>query len=636
MYMKAYVPILMMALTLAFPLSMGTLKYVPIYKVVNVRANKKLPPHIAYLDTHFEMQGTDWVTFEKSAKRPLLSGPTLGAQQGPYVLTSKRDLPGLTIKKNTEILVAANGLKTEMQAIQENQGPTWLKNLNPPKDTKAWLDTSLSNLQASRRITGPIEITGGLAVTNEYHIEVRRTDDGVFQEMGRVDLQRGSYSIDVDEASGAIVASLIDRSGQILGEGSVRLAELASGASRLIVGPKLEVAPRPALQGTVGSYYSSGSGGGGAHPTIAKADLSALNGAVNMKTDKSSSYRMENLAQNSSTVLRANAPGFVNTSRLMVATPEKFSMTMFPDSMISSLKSIVADQKQTMPEDLENSSVVWGTVSLDGKAMSGASVECETQPDAKPIYFNEFMIPDPKLTATSSNGLYAFVGLQPGFHALLAQRGGAYFAHQNVVAEENTVAIGDLQNTLHTEPAKLRVFDAFNGDSVATTVHMQSLATPVEVGDDAATVILPQIPRLSMLYVETQAPYLATNYFYSDTDSYIHVPLLRADWLAEVKAQSKVSDEPLRGTIVGFFPHENFEVYLASATKVQNFNVVYFDAAGRITSDRTGTAGGGFVIFNAPLGTQEVVLVGSGSERIYSKVVPVDAESVSVLGFNPY
>lgn len=628
-------PTLMLVMISAFPVTAGKLKFVPIYKTLTIKANKKLPPHIAFMDSHFDIQDTEWSELEKKSKQPIGVGLSEINVHGPYVLTQKCELEGFVIRKSVETVALASNrvYKTNAQALQENEGPQWLQNIVREPATalaRATNEERPQNLMAAKRVTGPIELTQGLAVTNEHHIEIRRSDEGVYREMGQVDLMKGSYSIDIDEASGAIVARLIDRAGLVLGEGSIRLSKLQVGEGRLIYGPRLEISPSPTWTGRVSHYYPNSQKDKTALPTV-----STFGGQNVVTVAKNGDISLENVAKNSTTVVRAEADGHMPSSRILVAGDKPFTISMFPNSMMEALKTIVADQKHVTQSRLAESSIVWGTASLDGKPISGVTVTSETDPEAQAIYFNEFLIPDPKLTATSSSGLYAFVGLQNGFHALLAQRGDSYFGHQNVEVEAGSVAIGDIENTLRTEPVRIRAFDAFSGEPVSLAANLQSLSEPVIVNGGAASIVLPQISRLSMIYTEAPAGYVSANYFYNDQDSFIHLPMVIPEWLAEIKTIAKVNEISQTGTIVGFFGEERFEAYLAGQDKNSDVTIVYFDATGKIADNRRDAVGGGFIIFNVPYGTQETVIVGA-SEKIHSKVVPVDTDTVSILSFNSY
>jgi len=630
-------PILMLTMVSIFPASAGKLKFVPIYKTLTIKANKKLPPHIAFMDSHFESQNNEWSDFNKKAKTPLGVGLNNVGVQGPYVLTQKRELEGFVIRKSVEAVALSSGFKykTSTQVIQENEGPQWLKNIVGESTALAKMptdDVRPQNLMAAKRIMGPIELTQGLAITNEHHIEIRRSDEGIFREMGQVDLMKGSYSIDIDEASGAIVARLINKTGMVLGEGSIRLSKLQVGDSRLIYGPRLEISPSPSWTGKVSYYY----------PKPKKdnpVQVTTHGGQNQVAVNDKSEITLDNLSKNSTTIVRAVAEGYMPSNKIMIAGEKSFGISMYPNSMMEALKTIVADQKHVVHSRLTESSVVWGTATLDGKSLSGVTVVSETDPEAKAIYFNEFLIPDPKLTATSASGLYAFVDLPEGFHALLAQRGDEYFGHQNVAVEAGSISIGDIQSTLHTEPVRVRAFDAFSGETLSLIANLQSLNEPLQISQGAASIVLPQTSRLSMIYTEAPTGYISANYFYNDQDSFIHLPMINLDWLAEMKTLAKVNEMPQTGTVIGFFGEEKYEAYLASQEKQTSSEtsptIIYFDASGKYVDGRQGAVGGGFIIFNAPYGTHEVVIVGA-SEKVSSKIVPVDIETVSVLNFNSY
>ncbi|MBC7371080.1 MAG: hypothetical protein H7326_05915 [Bdellovibrionaceae bacterium] len=638
MITKALVlPTLLLTTLSIFPTFLGTLKYVPIYKTLTIRANKKLPPHIAYADLHFESKNSDWANFDKKSKIPLQSGATANAQQGPYVLTQKRTLAAMVIRKSPELLISAaeNAYKTSRQSTQENEGPQWLKNIVRPNvlgSDISKLDTSVAGLVAAKRIVGHVELKDGLAVTNEHHIEVRRSDEGIFREMGRVDLAKGSYSIDVDETTGFVLARLIDKSGATLGEGSIRISQLPS-EGRLVYGPRLEIAPSPSWSGNVGSYYQR-NGSGAPNPTRG-GRVTSLGGEKPLNVGPKGEINLDNISRGSSTVVRASLPEHMPSNKIMITGSSSLNMTNFPTAMISAMKDIV-EVPGAGYRELKESTVIWGTITLDSKPLSGVTVISETDSEVKAIYFNEFLIPDPKLTSTSSNGIYAFIQIQPGFNAILAQRGDAYFGHQNVIVEPGVVSLGDIESTLKTESVRVRAFDAFAGEPVSLVANMQSLSEPVQVTEGNAVVILPHVSRLSMIYTEVNPTYVAANYFYNDSDTYIHLPAIKRDWILGLRADNKVDEIPGTGTVIGFFNDENFEAYMTGDQRESGMQIVYFDAAGRPGTSGKGKAGGGFVLFNVPVGVHEAVVVGATSERIFSKVVPIDADATSVLNFTSY
>lgn len=626
-------PLLMLVLFSVFPSSMGKLKFLPIYKTISIKQNKRLPPHIAFLESNFEAHSSEWMELRKQPVNVQRITTEPNAIQGQYLISEKRVLTGVVIRKSVEVLSLGTSsvYKTNAQRVAENQGPAWLDSVvrKPAMIQDVREEQRAPLLSSARRISGPIEITGGLAVTNSHHIEVRRSNDGVFQEMGKVDLLKGTYSIDVEDPSGSIVAKLVNSAGETIGEGSVRISQLNMAASRFVTGPRIALAPSTSWPGSVTRYYPPPKG-----KTVEPPVVTTFAGENRVDVSKSGDTSFPGLLKNSSTVVRAQAAGHWPSNKLMLAGEKNFRLPLFPNSMMSALKNLSSDSSAFVEDTSENPAIVWGTAKLDGKPISGITVHSESDPEAKAIYFNDFMIPDAKLTATSSNGMFAFTGMNEGFQALLGQRGDAYFSHQNILVEAGTVSVADLESTLHTEPITVRAFDAFTGEAVDSTAQLQSLQGPTVLSGGTANIVLPQIARMSLIYTDVASPYLKGNYFYTDTDAYIHLPMIREDWLTTVRNEEKVNQVVKAGTIVGFVPNESFEVYLAGAIQDKEVVISYFDATGKPTSK--GVAGGGFVIFNVPPGFREAVVISDKSDKVLSRVVPVDESSLSVLSFNSY
>ncbi len=567
-----------------------------------------------------EILGEDWSspTWSEMAKEVLEKSGALVASDvaSPKIYVSGTDSSGK--------------LQTRVPQAQV-QLP--LNRFNPAKgsssEEKSDAGPSYGLVEESRgqSIVGPIEITGGLAVTNEHHIEIRRSDEGVLKELGRVDLQQGLYNIDVEEVAGTVIARLVNKDGKTLGEGSFRLNRLVASQSKSLQGPKIRIEPHPDFAGIVTSAYNPKPN----DVAPAQTKVTFVKGASEVVAKKDGSVAMDNVMRGSSTVMRAAAPKHMQTAAIIISGKE-FKTQLYPESMIQALQDIVAQQRTQSFEGAPT--IVWGRVSLDGKNLSGIDVILESAPDLQPVYFNQFMLPDAKLTTTSENGLFAFVNAPAGFHSLLATRADSILGYQNVVVEEGSVAQGDVESTLKSETVPLRVYDAFTGEPHPAVVSMQSLAEDVEVKSGVTTVSLPHISRMGMMRIQPEgADYVAARYLYNDNDEFIHAPLVHWSWLNSIKTFLRIDDSASAGLIVGFVPDEDFEVYLAAYDQFNPHYIVYFDMQGRILQNRKGIAGGGFILYNVPEDTHEVVVLGSRTQKIYSRVLPVDANSLSVLNF---
>lgn len=485
---------------------------------------------------------------------------------------------------------------------------------------------SIASVAKVKMITGAIEITGGLAVTNEHHIEIRRSDEGVLKELGRVDLIQGTYKIEVEDVIGSVVARLVNKDGKTMGEGSFRLSRVENISAGTFKGPKLQIAPQPTFASVVTSAYHPNS-----NRAPANSRVTFVKGTSDIKVDSDSLAVMENIQKGSSTVMRAAAPDHYQSATVVVAGSES-RVSLFPETMISAFRDIVSQQRQLSLD--ENPNIIWGQTKLDGKPVSGIEVQVESDPSLVPVYFNEMMLPDSKLNKTSSNGIFAFLDASPGYHSLLATRAGTLFGFQNVVVEEGSIAVGDIEATLRSEPVPLRVYDAFSGEFQRASIEMQSLQENLEFNERVKTITLPQVNRTGLMRVQPEGTeYLAARYLYNDKDSFVHIPLVQWSWLSAIKNYLKINDSPSSAIIVGFVPDQDFEIHLAGYDNFDSQNIVYFDMQGRILQNKQGLAGGGFILYNVPPDTHEVVLIGKSTQKIGSRVLPVDPNTLSVLSF---
>ncbi|WP_295902145.1 hypothetical protein [uncultured Bdellovibrio sp.] len=572
-------------------------------------------------------QGQTWSEMAKDVleKSGALTSPSAASPNGVYVAGTSA-----SGQKNTDLPRTQVYYNHENKSVPSQAPSGGNPNTSPADEGQGFLPSNAlveERGTGSRSIVGPLEITGGLAVTNEHHIEVRRSDEGILKELGRVDLQQGLYNIDVEDTSGTIVARLVDKDGKTLGEGSFRLNRLVASQTKSLQGPKLRIEPHPDFAGIVTSAYNPKAN----DAAPAQTRVTFVKGASEVAVKKDGYVAMDNVTKGSSTVMRAAAPKHLQTASIVISGAE-FKSQLYPESMIQALQDIVAQQRTQSFDGAPT--VIWGRVSQDGKNLSGIEVAVESDESLLPIYFNQFMLPDPNLKATSDNGLYAFVDVSPGFHSLLATRANSILGYQNVLVEDGSVAQGDIESTIKTEAVPLRVYDAFTGEARSALVTMQSLNEDLQVQDGVATVNLPHISRLGMMRIQPEgADYVAARYLYNDSDAFIHAPLVHWSWLNTIKTYLRIDDPASAGVIVGFVPDEDFEVYLAAYDNFEPRHIVYFDMQGRILQNRKGIAGGGFILYNVPEDTHEVVVVGSRTQKIYSRVLPVDANSLSVLTF---
>lgn len=485
---------------------------------------------------------------------------------------------------------------------------------------------------APDRTDEDLEIGGEFQLQNlayiNHTIEIRRRHEGIYEEKGTVKPLESTYNIRVAGRTGEIVIRMRDQSNRIVGESSFPLSRYRqSGQRGTVRGPKVVLQPKNDIAGRAlpTSYASTKIND---NKTFAGISGDAFMGAFDIHVAKNGEFELNNIKKGSFSMVSMTAKDHARTS-MLVAAGFRANIPLFSLSMIKAMKEIVSEQRRQNLNDPE-SSVIWGQARVDGKAVSGVQVEVESAPGYEPIYFNEWMLPDPNLKATSSNGTYAFVGVPEGLHALIGRRGEKYFSHQNVVVQQKAVALGDLETGHESEQAIFRVFDAFTGDPRPAEIVHQGVAEPLRIGTGgAATALLGAVHRLSLSQVRPEAPYAAARYYSDDQRGYVHYPLIREDWIAYMRASMKIDDRPGTSVVVGFVTHEDFSV--DALDPLGQVQVAYFDATGK--PSREGTAGGGFVIFGLSEGVREILVTSGKTGEIAAQTVASDPGALTVLRF---
>lgn len=694
MYIPSLILILAFVFLTMGPTPLSQKTFMPIHKTITIKTNKSLPPYLAYesIQPKSQLQKSEWDLLEEKPVQVLTLDKRIGVDPRPFaqklvlheVVVQKQvqsvrpvqfdssavsiENPSIPIVREDdswkENLTAAqkarveqaqravNGFtatlsRTNVAATQLQRSAASVKPLTPTQPTRsdaAKDDFTLRgeterSLIASHRefdtkalaqeiqVVGHIEIHRGLAVTNEHHIELRRKEEGVLQERGEIDIQKGTYTIRIPELTGSLVAQLVAKGGQVIGEGIVRVSQSVVQNERTVQGPTMRVFPKSEMSGTVISAYKAES----AEPAPTETTVKFLNGGAELDIKKDGKVQYDSLARGSSTLLRAESPGFTATQQIVMAGSE-FQSVLFPEKMISSFKNIVSEQRQYNYND-PKIPVIWGQVLQDGKPVAGVQISLEGFDSMDVIYFNEFNLPDPNLKATSTQGGFAILDPPLGFQSVLARRGDYYYAHQNTIVDEGVVSLVRIETSLKTENTTVKVYDAFTGQAEASQLNIQGQGEKVFVEDGYYKLLMPQVAQMSLLEATPRAGYLAATYFYNEAQGYIHVPLISESWMSWLTSQQRINQSPGQSLVIGFVPDEDFQVTILTEQSSDQQHIIFFDSRGQIVKSKTGVAGGGFIIFNAPTDAVEVSVQLVKSEKTLSRLIPSKPGQVSVLNY---
>ena len=276
--------------------------------------------------------------------------------------------------------------------------------------------------------------------------------------------------------------------------------------------------------------------------------------------------------------------------------------------------------------------VLIGQTRLNNAASAGVTVEIESQPGLKAIYLDEFMIPNLKLESTSENGYFLFVGLEAGTYPVVALKNGTIIGQQIFIAEEDHISYQHLVSSTAVRSILFRTYDAFSGEPQDSDIVIPDYADIIETAGGIASYRTYNQLGLSQFIVRAKQDYMPINYIQDSRKDHVHIPLIREMWLSNLQSQQQINDLPDSGTIVGFIPDlEKFELFLISEN-YDSKQIVYFDRLGEMSNAPVN--GGGFVMFNVPVGAQEVLVQEVPTGRVFSQVHVVKLNQTSISHFN--
>lgn len=616
------------------PSRIHDLKFIPIFKSLVIKIERNSPARIALADISSVDDEMKISSNSKNSSVQLLAGLHLRREIGAESFTSGSEkiqlstvavsvpsdlrnqswVEELNTQQRLRLSIAEREQQTVSNALSDIVGEREIASTEPLEAV----------VESGKRIRGPIEISGGLAVTNEHHLEVRRKKEGIVKEVGRVDLKSGVYELAVADLTGVIEARLISNRGHVMGEGKVLISMNSTKPS--LNGPAILVKPSKEFGGGLLSAY------GGKYSVPATTVVTGLKGGTEVVASKESRYAIAKMDSRSTTVLRAAAKGHFQTALFGVGQQDN-DIQLFPVSMIGALNNLVTG-RQLSEEQMSELSLVWGTAEIDGLPVSGIKVEVEGRPELLPVYFNALMIPDPSLKETSANGLFAFVEVGEGLLSLRASRGSKLFGYSNAIAEFGSVAQVKLTHSAKKHAVPFRLFDAFDGHPLSGNIQVQGLEEGLDIKEGFAVANLCSLNRPGYIqYTSDSNDYISARYLYNDADTFVHLPLISWRWLLNAKNALRVSEAPQSGVVVGFVPDFDFEAFVASSESHPEMRIAYFDMTGKWTNEKVGRAGGGFAVFNMPQDVHEIVLISTADEQIHSRVLPIDANTLSVINF---
>jgi hypothetical protein len=477
-----------------------------------------------------------------------------------------------------------------------------------PEDSAA-----LQSLKAPLRASGKIRLAEGMAA-GDRSLRVKHVVDGRTQELGDINMKKGTYSIPLSSTEGVIRAEMLDETGTPIAGGEVRY-----GTSDILNQSEIVLSPENQLSLVTIPFNKVSQGtpeqGSAARPshknTLASTGIPSEHLALGLNlrdsSDPSGELTTSHISNDSWALVRSRASGQYQTLTLVSPKSRNF-IPMFPEKVIRAF----AGPHQSL-EDYAG--MMWVRVTYKDRELEDVELSIEGS-DLKPVF---------------GNGYYIFSDLNPGFYQLVARKQGRLLGHTNVVVDNGAVAVGEIQVPDQWAMVPLKTFDAFSGEPVPARADLQSLETSV-FSEGETLVQLPRLNRLSYAYLFARdGEYLNCETLYNDQNSSLPVPMVKEVWVESLRKLRKINTFANTGVIIGFVGTGEYEIYLPQDENYAAENVVYFDSVGNLVASPV--PGGGFIMFNVNAGVQAVTMVDKSTHLINTQLVPMDPGTHFILSF---
>lgn len=503
---------------------------------------------------------------------------------------------------------------------------------NPPTESPR---QSLNGKWAT--IRGKFE-SRGIGFINQI-IELKRVEEGQVREVGRVDLNAGLYSIDIENPKGTLVAVIRDRNGIVIGQDDQPLEKLVSRGN-YFEGPFIQIrSPNglasnldiPAARATGRSAVSAVSERGSQKVMVQKSSGFATTLFSNQNLLENPNDEFTNVSRYASTISYVSDQMSVYRKLLTIRQSEDKSQTpVFSEKWIAGLLEYISDQ-QKIEFKSNQISILIGRAMIDGKPAAGVQMQVENHPGIYPIYLDQFMIPNTRQTETSENGYFLFIGLEDATYMVSAFRQNQIIGHQMFIAQQGVISYQNVLSQTVARSVVVRSFDAFTSEPIEVDVTTPDLEEIIETTNGVTHYRTHSALSVTQFYVRAKTEdYSPIRYFQDARKNYVHLPQIRESWLKQIQSQRLINDMNNASTFVGFVPEMDYQVYLV----YEGYNrdqIVYFDSHGRISP--VPVKGGGFILYNVPTDAHEIVVQQEGSDRIYSQVFESQNAQVGVSHF---
>lgn len=490
------------------------------------------------------------------------------------------------------------------------------------------------------RLVGPLQLNQGLALTGDNRIEVVHEWQGQIFERGEVNVDLGTYSIEIAKMEGTLCAKLTGDRYEIMGKGCISLDQYRKLNRSLASGPLLNVSK---YQDVAVMAESLRSVEVAAH-ALPEIETAKIKPSISHKiynyyhSDQANPPSIENAVVENSVDNSEDETSFIITQiKAAGQTPARVvsggrtsrrGVPLMPDSATKALNDIARNAGYT-DSDVMTRGFVLGRVNKEGRTIAGVDVQIEGRPDLKPLYFNELYIPDPNQKTTASHGIYTFINVPDGEYALRAEMANKFVGFQNASVRSGTMALADIDSTFRKREVQLATYDVSTKISQPAVLTLQAYQEDVILDSGHADVLLSEVEDNSFVFAHpVNRDYLTTQYLLEPGENLYSFPMIHKNWMENILAQAKLN-RSIQGRIaMGFGPDEPFRAYAVGS---ESARVIYFDSHAQVVEGDFGPAGGGFIILDPEQEISEFAIQRSTQKALKVVYMPTQPGVVSIL-----
>lgn len=469
-------------------------------------------------------------------------------------------------------------------------------------------------------VQGRIELADGLALIDGARLEVFHEVLGAPLERGEVFLQEGKYEIFIQDLSeGTLVAEVRDADDFLLGRANISIDEIELSAAETLGQKTVHITVRPVSNSVEGKVYSQYA------PTKGEKNaLVTLSGVPQqIKTNHKGEFTQTKVLHDSQVLVSASKTGHWGTV-LLADNAQEISVGLYPEKMIQALAELAKADT-----GYEKGGIIWGRVESNGKPVEGASIEGSLTTAIGPIYFNSLQLPDVDLKATSANGLFAYIDVDPGMQIIRAVKNEKEFPTKVVFAEARAVSQVNIESSAHKK-ARVAIYDAFASAALKSELRFSGTENVAHAEEGLLKVKYNSGRDLLFLEAEADYDYLPVRQVFNRDVSFINFPMVKRAWLEEKLNTARINRIPRTAIAIGFIQGYDFDIITPDGVPV---DVIYFNQAGQSIGSEGGVAGGGFVIANIPAGLQSLGIVPKNKNAVATRVFFADPAQVSLINY---